>query len=96
MEARFETIAVVGHLSQFNGTGRAFGHTKPDGSLVLSAVLKDEQGLLSFLLVPPSPKRTPHGHRHAGKSFPALESRRPVGRRLHSNPDGDREMLSGA
>jgi len=26
----------------------------PDGSLVFSAVLKDEQGLLSFLLVPPS------------------------------------------
>ena len=78
------------------GQGELLATQNPDGSLVLSAVLKDEQGLLSFLLVPPSPKRTPHGHRHAGKSFPALESRRPVGRRLHSNPDGDREMLSGA
>src|SRR6476646_10068784 len=28
----------------------------PDGSLVFSAVLKDGQGLLSFLLVPPSAK----------------------------------------
>jgi hypothetical protein len=28
----------------------------PDGSLVFSAVMKDEQGLWSFLLVPPSPK----------------------------------------
>ena len=29
LEARFETIAVVGHLSQSNWTGRAFGRTKP-------------------------------------------------------------------
>jgi hypothetical protein len=28
LEVRFETIAVVGYLSQSNGTGRAFGHTK--------------------------------------------------------------------
>jgi hypothetical protein len=64
--------------------GELLATQNPDGSLVFSAVLKDEQGLLSFLLVPPSPKRTPHGHRHAGKRFPALGSRRPVGRRLAS------------
>ena len=29
-------------------------------------VLKDEQGLLSFLLVPPSAERTPNRQRHAG------------------------------
>jgi hypothetical protein len=66
--------------------GELLATQNPDGSLVFSAVfsavLKDEQGLLSFLLVPPSPKPTPHGHRHAGKSFPALGSRRPVDRRL--------------
>jgi hypothetical protein len=62
--------------------GELLATQNPDGSLVFSAVLKDEQELLSFLLVPPSPKRTPRGHPHAGKSFPALGSRRPVGRHL--------------
>jgi hypothetical protein len=37
----------------------------PDGSLVFSAVLKAEQGLLCFLIVPPSAKRTPNRQRHA-------------------------------
>ena len=47
----------------------------PDGSLVFSAVLKDEQGLLSFLLVPPSAKRTPHTDNVAqGKPYPAMGS----------------------
>jgi hypothetical protein len=41
------------------GQGELLATQNPDGSLVLSAVLKDEQGLLSFLLVPPSPKRIP-------------------------------------
>jgi hypothetical protein len=41
----------------------------PDGSIVFSAVLKDEQGLLSFLLVPPSARRTPYRHRHAGQDL---------------------------
>ena len=35
--------------------GELLATQNPDGSLVFSAVLKDEQGLLSFLLVPPSP-----------------------------------------
>jgi hypothetical protein len=77
--------------------GELLATQNPDGSLVFSAVLKDEQGLLSFLLVPPSPKPTPHGHRHAGKRFPALGD--PAGRSvdiLHSNPDGNRETLSRA
>ena len=62
--------------------GELLATQNPDGSLVFSAVLKDEQGLLSFLLVPPSPPtrspRRPSGRRR----FPALGSRRPVGRRL--------------
>jgi hypothetical protein len=37
------------------GQGELLATQNPDGSLVFSAVLKDEQGLLSFLLVPPSP-----------------------------------------
>jgi hypothetical protein len=93
LEARFETTAVVGHLSQSNATGRAFGHTKSDGSLVFSAVLKDEQGLLSFLLVPPSPQRTPPGGRRAADGSRLWD---PAGRSvgvLHSNPDGNREAL---
>jgi hypothetical protein len=79
------------------GQGELLATQNPDGSLVFSAVLKDEQGLLSFLLVPPSPQRTPHGHHHAGKRFPALGD--PAGRSvdiLHSNPDGNRETLSRA
>jgi hypothetical protein len=35
--------------------GELLATQNPDGSLVFSVVLKDEQGLLSFLLVPPSP-----------------------------------------
>ena len=37
------------------GQGELLAAQNPDGSLVFSAALKDEQGLLSFLLVPPSP-----------------------------------------
>jgi hypothetical protein len=74
--------------------GELLATQNPDGSLVFSAVLKDEQGLFSFLLVPPSPQRTPHGHRHAGKSFPALGSPDQSVDVLHSNPDGNRETLS--
>ena len=36
--------------------GELLATQNPDGSLVFSAVLKDEQGLFSFLLVPPSAK----------------------------------------
>jgi hypothetical protein len=42
----------------------------PDGSLVFSAVLKDGQGFLSFLLVPPSAKRTPYRQSQAGQDLP--------------------------
>ena len=45
--------------------GELLATQNPDGSLVFSAVLKDEQGLLSFLIVPPSAKRTPNRQRHA-------------------------------
>jgi hypothetical protein len=38
------------------GQGELLATQNPDGSLVFSAVMKDEQGLWSFLLVPPSPK----------------------------------------
>ena len=52
--------------------GELLATQNPDGSLVFSAVLKDEQGLLFFLLVPPSPSnalpRRPSGRRR----FPAL------------------------
>jgi hypothetical protein len=56
LEARFETIAVVSHLSQSTGQDELLATQSPDGSLVFSAVLKDvSRGLLSFLLVPPFP-----------------------------------------
>jgi hypothetical protein len=45
--------------------GELLATQNPDGSIVFSAALKDEQGLLSFLIVPPSDKRTPNGQRHA-------------------------------
>ncbi len=41
-------------LSPARRQGELFATQNPDGSLVFSAVLKDEQGSLSFLLVPPS------------------------------------------
>ena len=63
--------------------GELLATQNPDGSLVFSAVLKDEQGLLSFLLVPPSPfQRTPPGGRRAAEGSRLWGSRRPVGRRL--------------
>jgi hypothetical protein len=40
-------------LSPARRQGELLATQNPDGSLVFSAVLKDEQGLLSFLLVPP-------------------------------------------
>ena len=41
-------------LSPTRRQGELLATQNPDGSLVFSAVLKDEQGSLSFLLVPPS------------------------------------------
>jgi hypothetical protein len=76
--------------------GELLATQNPDGSLVFSAVLKDEQGLLSFLLVPPSPQRTPPGPRHAARASRLWD---PAARSvdvLHSNPDGNRETLSRA
>jgi hypothetical protein len=71
-EAGFGTPAVVGNLSQASATtGRVLATQNPDGSLVFSAVLKDEQGLLSFLLVPPSAGGTPQRQRHAGQDLPS-------------------------
>ena len=58
-------------LSPARGQSELLATQNPDGSLVFSAVLKDEQGLLSFLLVPPSAKRTPHRQRHAGQDLPS-------------------------
>src|ERR1700721_3264137 len=46
--------------------GEFLATQNPDGSLVLSAVLNDEHGLLSFLLVPPAAQRTPPRQRNAG------------------------------
>ena len=64
--------------------GELLATQNPDGSLVFSAVLKDEQGLLSFLLVPPSPssQRTPPEAVGPQKVPGSEGSRRPVGRRL--------------
>ena len=45
-------------LSPAQRQGEFLATQNPDGSLVLSALLKDEQGLLSFLLVPPSAEGT--------------------------------------
>jgi hypothetical protein len=61
--------------------GELLATQNPDGSLVFSAVLKDEQELLSFLLVPPSPKGTP-GDVTPARSFPALGFHRPAGQPL--------------
>ena len=47
-------------LSPTPGQGELLVTQNPDGSLVFSAVLNDGQGLLSFLLVPPSAEHTPH------------------------------------
>ena len=57
-------------LSPARRQGELLATQNPDGSLVFSAVLNDEQGLLSFLLVPPSAERTPHRQRHAGQDLP--------------------------
>jgi hypothetical protein len=57
-------------LSPARRQGELLATQNPDGSLVFSAVLKDGQGLLSFLLVPPSAKRTPQRQRHAGQDLP--------------------------
>ena len=64
----------------------------PDGSLVFSAVLKDEQRLLSFLLVPPSLKRTPRRQCNAAQDLSS--SGISTDRRfdsLQSNPDKIRD-----
>jgi hypothetical protein len=45
--------------------GELLATQNPDGSLIFSAVLEDEQGLLSFLIVPPSAKGAPNRQRHA-------------------------------
>jgi hypothetical protein len=58
-------------LSPTRRQGELLATQNPDGSLVFSAVLNDEQGLLSFLLVPPSAKRTPQPHRHR-QDLPSL------------------------
>jgi molybdenum cofactor cytidylyltransferase len=53
-------------LSPTQRQGELLATQNPDGSLVFSAVLDDDQGLLSFILVPPSAKRTPQRQRYAG------------------------------
>jgi hypothetical protein len=50
LEARFETIAVVGHLSQSNWTGRAFGHTK---SRRLFSLLGGDERRAGIVVLPP-------------------------------------------
>ena len=57
-------------LSPARRHGELLATQNPDGSLVLSVVLKDEQGLLSFVLVPPSAKRTHQRRRYAGQDLP--------------------------
>ena len=52
--------------------GELLATQNPDGSLVFSAALKGEEGLLSFLLVPPSANRTPDRQRHTGQDLPSL------------------------
>ena len=51
--------------------GELLATQNPDGSLVFSAALKDERGLLSFLLVPPSANPPPHRQRHAVQDLPS-------------------------
>ena len=57
-------------LSPARRQGELLATQNPDGSLVFSAVLKGEQGLLAFLLVPPSPERhsTPTSRRADARS----------------------------
>ena len=50
LEVRFETIAVVGYLSQSNGTGRAFGHTK---SRRLFSLLGGAERRAGIVVIPP-------------------------------------------
>ena len=50
LEARFETIAVVGHLSQSNWPGRAFGHTK---SRRLFSLLGGAERRAGIVVLPP-------------------------------------------
>ena len=73
-------------LSPTRRQGELLATQNPDGSLVFSAVLKDEQGLLSFLLVPPSANAL-HRQRHAGKTYQlvdwSLGTRRASRRRAH-------------
>ena len=71
LEVRFETIAVVGYLSQSNGTGRAFGHTK---SRRLFSLLGGAERRAGILVLPPRstfPQRHSRRHRHAGKKLPS-------------------------
>jgi hypothetical protein len=51
------------------GQGEFLATQNPDGSLVFSAMLNDEQGLLSFLFVPPSAKDNPHRQRHSPQNL---------------------------
>jgi hypothetical protein len=52
-------------LSPTQRQGELLATQNPDGSLVFSAVLDEDQGLLSFVLIPPSAKRTPQRQRYA-------------------------------
>ena len=74
--------------------GELLATQNPDGSLVFSAVLEDEQGLLSFLLVPPSPNALPTDTVTQARASQLWDSADRSVDGLHSNPDGNRETLS--
>jgi hypothetical protein len=91
----FETTALVGHLSQSNATGRAFGHTK---SRRLFSLLGGAERRAGIVVLPPRSTfpPTPPGPRHAARASRLWD---PAARSvdvLHSNPDGNRETLSRA
>jgi hypothetical protein len=61
-------------LSPTQRQGEFLATQNPDGSLVFSAALKDERGLLSFLLVPPSANPLHTDNVTQYKTYPALGS----------------------
>src|SRR6202042_3729938 len=83
LEARFETIAVVGHLSQSNWTGRAFGHTK---SRRLFSLLGGAERRAGIVVLPPRstfpPTHSPRTPSRRQEVSGSGRSRRQVGRHL--------------
>ena len=93
LEARFETTAVVGHLSQSNATGRAFGHTK---SRRLFSLLGGAERRAGIVVLPPRSTFPPtHSPDTSRRQEFQLWDPAEVGDILHSNHDGHREDCPG-